>query len=229
MTNDLTLLYVEDEQVVRENFTEIFSLYFKNILTADNGKTALEIYEKNHIDVAILDISIPKVNGLDVAAKIREKDRDIQIIILTAYSEKEKLLQAINLQLFSYLVKPVKQIELNRTLNQVIDKLQKTAVIDLKNGYSWDSVTELLLFNNEEVKLSKNEKKILQFLCLNMNSHHSACTIAEKLFKEINTADSTCNNVVQLLSRFKKKMLSKYHNEYFFIDNIYGLGYKISS
>ena len=76
MTNDFKLLYVEDNKVVRENFVEIFSRYFKNITTADNGKTALELYNNNDFNIAILDISIPEISGLSLAKKIRERDSE---------------------------------------------------------------------------------------------------------------------------------------------------------
>ena len=123
MTNNLTLLYVEDNEIVRENFTEIFTKYFKNIITAENGKDALQLYKNNKIDLAILDISIPIINGLNVAAKIRENDSKTEIIMLSAYSDKPKLLQAVNLHLFSYLIKPVQHNELHDTLTRAIAKL----------------------------------------------------------------------------------------------------------
>ncbi len=229
MTNNLTLLYVEDEEIARESFTEILSLYFKNVIVTDNGKTALEIYNTNKIDIAILDISIPEINGLNVAKKIREQDQDIEIIMLTAFSDKDKLLQAINLQLFSYLIKPVKQNELDSTLNKVIDKLSHGTQINLKHGYNWDENLELLSYNDIDIKISKNEKALIKFLLVSSNLHSTACHIALAILNQENKKDLTCNNIVQLISRFKKKMLSQYNKEHFFIDNVYGLGYKISS
>ncbi len=228
MNNNLTLLYVEDEEIARENFSEIFSLYFKNVIVADNGKTALELYDKNEIDVAILDISIPEINGLTVANKIREQDTKIEIIMLTAYSEKDKLLQAINLQLFSYLIKPVKQNELDTTLNKVIEKLSKNTSINLKHGYTWDTHLEVLSYTDINIKISKTEKALVKYLISNPNLHCTACNIAQNLFTKVNKKDLTCNNTVQLISRFKKKISAQYNHENFFIDNIYGLGYKIS-
>jgi len=228
MRNDLTLLYVEDDDIVRENFKEIFSRYFKSVITTDNGKDALRLYKEHNIDLAILDISIPEINGLNVAAKIRQTDRKTEIIMLSAYSDKPKLLQAVNLQLFSYLIKPVQHKELDDTLNRVIKKLSLNLTTDLKNGYRFDINLGILTYNDINIKISKNEKKLLNFLCSNINSHHTACDIYYELFGTLDEDDSGCNNIVQLISRFKKKMLELHHKEYFFIDNIYGLGYKIS-
>jgi len=226
MISDYRLLYVEDNEIVRDNFVEIFSRYFKNITTADNGKKALELYEKNKFDIAILDISIPEINGLNVAAKIREKDEKIKIIMLSAYSDQEKLLKAVNLQLFSYLIKPVKYQELDRTLKKVITKLSDSSIINLNYGYSWDKNKKSLNYNSSEVKTSKNERALVELLLSYPDRHFSACEISNEILNH--NDDGDCNNITQLISRFKKKMLNLCDKEHFFIDNIYGLGYKIT-
>jgi DNA-binding response OmpR family regulator len=228
MTNNLTLLYVEDDEIVRENFYEIFSNYFSNIITADNGKTALELYKEHHIDIAILDISIPEINGLNVAAKIREKDKYIEIVMLTAYADKEKLFKAVNLQLFSYLVKPVQQDELDKTLNKLITKLSMDSRVRLSYNYSWEKDTQTLYYNNIAVKISKNEKLLVEFLFNNLHRYYTACELDSEIFHNANGDDNSCNNILQLISRFKKKMLKSYNKENFFIDSVYGLGYKIT-
>ena len=84
MMNDISVLYVEDDEIVRDNFAQILQRYFSTVYVADNGRTALELYEQYKPDVAVLDISIPHLSGLQVASKIREVDNDIQIIMLTA-------------------------------------------------------------------------------------------------------------------------------------------------
>jgi len=229
MTKDFELLYVEDNKIVRDNFVEIFSRYFDNITTADNGRTALELYKKNNFDIAILDISIPEINGLSLATKIREMDKDIEIIMLTAYSDKEKLLQAINLRLFSYLIKPVKQNELDITLKELINRLSKGFTLELRNGYTWNIKTEILYYENLEVKITKNEISLVKFLSTNSLRYYTACEIANEILHDKKESDATCNNTIQLISRFKKKMLKSCNKEHFFIDNVYGLGYKITS
>ena len=74
MINDLTILYVEDDETVRENFTEILKEHFLNVITANNGKTALDLYNKYKPHIALLDISVPYINGLTLAEKMREQN-----------------------------------------------------------------------------------------------------------------------------------------------------------
>ena len=227
MTNELTLLYVEDDDVVRENFSEIFSTYFPNILLASNGPDALKMFYNNAIDIIILDVSLPGINGLNVASEIRKQNANVEIIMLTAYSEKDKLIQALNFQVFSYLVKPVKHEELDKTLTSLIQKIYFKNILNLQHNYSFDYEQKTLYYKTQKVTLTKNEKKLIAHLCQHKTLHHSACDIANNLFPDTESSDAACNNIIQLISRFKKKMTSTYDEENFFIDNIYGLGYKI--
>ncbi len=229
MKSELRLLYAEDEKVVRENFLEIFRRYFKNIEVAENGKKALELYKKDKFDIIILDGSMPQVSGFNVASTIRKLDDNIEIIMLTAFADTDKLLKAINLHLFSYLVKPVKNDELDSTLNRVIAKLSKNTKVKFNNFYSWDIEKERLYYLLNEVKLSKKEHYLVKLLVENSHKYHTSCEIQNAIMENEQENDTQCNNIIQLISRFKKKMLESYNKEHFFIDNVYGLGYKIIS
>ncbi len=227
MRNDLTLLYVEDDQVVRENFTEILETYFDRVITTDNGNKALELYKKNSVDVAILDISIPGMNGLNVAAKIREKDDETIILIISAHSDKDKLLKAVNLGLFGYLVKPVTHTQLDESLQKIIKSLPESSLLNLSKGYFWNSKDSLLIYKNEEIKLTKYEIKTIHLLIENRNKYLTACDIQESIFTQKDSSDTACNNVVQLISRLRKKIFKRFDTEDYFIENCYGAGYKI--
>ncbi|MCU7836248.1 MAG: response regulator transcription factor [gamma proteobacterium symbiont of Taylorina sp.] len=227
---DLSVLYVEDDEVVRENFTQILQHYFSQVIVADNGKTALELYKEFKPDVAILDISIPYLSGLQLAEKIRQDNDNIQIIMLTAYADQEKLLQAVNLQLFAYLIKPVKQMELDLTLKKVKKKINKKNYLCLAYGYSWCKNEEILYYNNEQIKLSHKERIFIARLCRYPNRYYTAVEIADKIFAdddEYLTDSSDYNNLVQIISRLKKKLLNKHARSGFFIENVYGEGYRI--
>lgn len=227
MNNNFTLLYVEDDELIRENFTEIFKTYFKTVITTDDGNNALDIYNNNKIDVAILDISINGMNGLNLASKIREVDKDIIILITSAYSEKEKLLTAINLHLFAYLIKPIKHQELMSTLESILLELKNDELNYLHGDYTWNQNKQTLYFKNELLNLTKNEVKVIDILFQYRNRFMNACDLHAILFEEKESPDTTCNNVTQLLSRLKKKIVASCKTDEYFIENYYGSGYKI--
>ena len=227
MKKDLTLLYVEDDPIIRKNYTKIFQMYFANVLTSDNGIDALKIYSDNKIDVGIFDISIPGMNGLNLTSKIRENDENIEIIIISAYSDKEKLLKAVSLRLFTYLVKPVVLGDLKSTIQKLLSKKSKNNNIKFQHNYVWNTQEKALLYKKNTVKITRHEMEIIDILYTNRNRYLSACQIQEILDDETIVESNSCKNMVKLLSRFKKKLNTLFDNDDFFIENCYGLGYKI--
>jgi DNA-binding response OmpR family regulator len=227
MISELTILYVEDDETVRENFTEILKQHFTNVITANNGRTALELYNEHKPNIALLDISIPYINGLNLASKIREKDSDIEIIILTAYSEKEKLIQAVNLQLFAYLIKPIQYEDFDKVINNILKKLHKNDYLFLTNDFKWNKNTKELFYCHTKIKLTNKEHAIVSLLCQYPHQYFSPYNIALEIAKEDNLEERKSNTMIQLLSRFKNKTLKELNIKHFFIENIYGAGYKL--
>lgn len=90
------------------------------IFQAENGREALEIYEREHIQIAILDIEMPGINGIAAAEKIREKDRDCNIIFLTAFDEFSYARKAITVRALDYLLKPYEEQELMLVLEEAM-------------------------------------------------------------------------------------------------------------
>lgn len=227
MKSNLTLLYVEDDQVIRENYTEIFQNYFSTVLVATNGNDALELYNDNKIDIGIFDISLPGINGLNLTSKIREVDEGMEIIIISAHSDKEKLLKAVSLKLFKYLIKPVAHSELIEAIENSIDKKSSSTNILLVNNYVWNSKTRTLFYKNKVVKVSKKEIQIIDILLKNKTSYLSASEIGEYMYDGLSIKSDSNSKVVKILSRFKRKLNERSGDDEFFIKNCYGLGYKI--
>lgn len=227
MISDLTILYVEDDETVRESISEILEQHFSNVITANNGKTAFDLYNEHKPQIALLDISIPQINGLTLASKIREKDSEIQIIILTAYSEKEKLLQAVNLQLFAYLIKPIQFEEFDKVLKNVQKKFKKDEFLLLTNDFKWNKETEELFYEHTKIKLTNKELQIVSLLCTYPNQYFTPYNLALEIGDENSVEEKKSNTIIQLLSRFKNKTLKELNLKHFFIENVYGAGYKI--
>jgi len=105
--DDISILVAEDETKLLHTMVEYLQLFFTHVYAAENGLRAYELYLEKHPDIIIADIHMPLLDGLSLIKKIRREDRKTKIIITTAHSDKEKLLQAIELNLVKYLIKPV--------------------------------------------------------------------------------------------------------------------------
>lgn len=148
LLSNITILYVEDEDMIREEVTYFFSKYVKNFHTAKDGEEGLALFKKINPDIIITDIQMPKMNGLDMIKEINRKN--IPIIITTAYSDIDYFLRAIELNINKFIIKPIDLMELMKSIQECI-----------YNGTMYDKFFEkenLLKIVDENVLLSITDK-----------------------------------------------------------------------
>lgn len=149
IASKLTLLYVEDDEVLRKSSLKLFRNIFKKVDFAVNGVEALEYYEKNSYDVIITDIEMPGLDGLQMAEKIKEKNEEQVIIAFSAYSDSQKLFQAIEIGLDGYIIKP---FDINR-FYKVLKKVNNSITNQHLNEYYKENLEKIL---ENKVKETKN-------------------------------------------------------------------------
>ncbi len=109
---DITILYVEDNEGLRNNMLSLFSRMFDNVLVAEDGEDGYNTFLKSKPKIIITDLNMPKLNGFKMIKKIKDIEPETKIIILSAFDEKKHLHTAIDLGVFRYLHKPAKMPEL---------------------------------------------------------------------------------------------------------------------
>lgn len=114
---ELTLLYVEDDKNVQEAFLPLVERHFKKVLVANNGEEGLTLFEKEGADIVISDIRMPKMDGLSMSEKIKRKDPQVFVLLLTAFSDTKYLMKALEIGVEGYLVKPIDRNKLFEKLN----------------------------------------------------------------------------------------------------------------
>jgi diguanylate cyclase (GGDEF)-like protein len=161
----ITILYVEDEDDVREGYARALKRICAELYTAHNGVVGLELFEKYHPDIIVSDIKMPKMNGLDMVRAIKERDAEVKVIFTTAHSESAYLLEAIELQVEGYLLKPVQK----KSLTGLIEKLAKSIIIEKEYEqqreilqYIIDSESSISVITNIE-KISFASKSFLKY------------------------------------------------------------------
>ena len=170
---NLTVLYVEDDDEVRENISRSLAYFVKHIESASNGDKAYELYEKIVPDIIITDIDMPGMNGLELAARVRESDSFIPIVVTTAYTTEEFLLDAVSLHLERYIVKPVSLAKLKESLESCYNKLKELnrITIEFSTGYSYNLTEKVMEDENGElIALQNKEKLLLELFIKNSNS-----------------------------------------------------------
>jgi YesN/AraC family two-component response regulator len=112
----LTLLYVEDDESTRNQFSMFFKHLAGTIITETNGADGLIAYRKHRPDIIVTDIWMPVMDGLQMVGEIRPTDKAVSIIMLSAFVDTEYLQKSINLGINAYLTKPVNSKHLEKTL-----------------------------------------------------------------------------------------------------------------
>ena len=122
------LLIVDDEPIIRRGIKSLAILSeigISEIFEAGNAEKCLEIIDKEHIDIIMLDINMPNTDGLTLAKILKEKNKNFAIIMVTGYDYFEYMQTAIRLGVDDYLLKPVNKTDIELVLRRMIDKIEK--------------------------------------------------------------------------------------------------------
>ncbi|AXK48423.1 diguanylate cyclase [Aliarcobacter trophiarum LMG 25534] len=156
---NITVLYVEDEKDLREVTSSILQSFTKNQYVATNGQEGYELFLKydSDIDLIISDINMPILNGLEMIKKIKEINKNVPIIVTTAFSNKEYLLEAIDIGVDKYVLKPVDVSKLLQAMSQSLN------YHELKDLYL-DSLTNLSNRNKLKKDLRISDSELMALL-----------------------------------------------------------------
>jgi len=121
---NLSILYVEDDENMQNIMKNgILNMFFKAVYTASDGEEGLLLYTQNRPDIILTDISMPKLNGIEMSKKIRETDHETPIIILSAHSDTDFFLESIELDINGYVIKPIKEGAIVNVLKKCVQNL----------------------------------------------------------------------------------------------------------
>ena len=216
----LTVLFVEDEKGLRNALESAIGDEFSKFIVARDGDDGFKKFKKFKPDIVITDIMMPICDGLEMAKEIKQLSKETPVIVLSAFSEKERLLKAIDVGIDKYLIKPIDPDELMFTLNLVVDEmLSLDELVELKNGYQFDKIKKVLVKDGQTILLTKKELLFISILVKNLGVF--------VLHEEIKKYVWTNKNVTDAAIRtFIKRVREKTGKE--FIKNVPGLGYKIN-
>ncbi len=218
-----TILYVEDEKAIRDNYLRYLNRHFTSVYEAEDGEQAYKIYQDVKPQIMIIDINIPKLNGLELLKKIRQNDHTMKAIMLTAHADVKYLLNAIELKLIKYLIKPVTRDELKKALCLAEQELMDFEVtpkktVILKDKYTWSHELKELRKDSELIYLTNKENILLSLLLENPDKVLSYERIIENIWPDVyeDKLDPLKTIVKNLRKKLPKEMLQ----------NVFGIGFK---
>jgi len=219
---NLNILYVEDEETIIDKYAYFLEESCSKVYIARDGEEAYALYSENKIHLIIMDLLIPKLNGINLAKKIRKENDSIAMIALTAHSDREILLDIVELNFSSYLIKPVGRSDLMNALLKVSRKVDGGRNVPLPCNCAWDGKSKTLFHNDEAVTLTRRELKLFELLVEKAGSPCSDDEIFFYVWGNDFEKVITNSSIRTLVKNLRKKIPQE------LIKNQYGIGYKIN-
>lgn len=220
----MKLLLVEDRKALSNIISKGLRKCSYAVDTAYDGEEAIELFEINEYDLIVLDLNLPKIDGLSVLRHIREKDNSVKIIILSARCEIDDRVKGLDMGANDYLIKPFDFKELEARIRCLLRQqfIQQDSILKYRDMELDINKKNVTIYNNT-LKLTRKEYSILEFLLINRGKVVSAECLIEHIWES--DSDLFSNSLKTHVYSLKKK-LSEYMGEDI-IRNNRGIGYII--
>ena len=213
------VLFLEDEPTIQEVLAEYMKMQGYDVDLASDGDEAIGLLGKNRYDIAVLDIMVPKVSGLDVLGYIQEGYPQMATIMLTALGDDQMQVKAFNLYADDYVVKPVSPIILLKRMETILRRTQRVAAPEVTvRGIKVCKESYQVFCDGDEVKLTLSEFLLIQTLYERPNMVFTR----EQLILHIFNEDYIGNDRIidAHVKNIRKKMPQNY------IKTVIGIGYQ---
>ncbi|TKD56565.1 response regulator transcription factor [Flavobacterium sp. ASW18X] len=224
MSTTYNLLLVEDEPSLGYLLKEYLRIKGFSVTLAKDGLEALSLIDKKHIDLAILDVMMPKMDGFELASKIRDVYPELSFIFLTSRSLKIDVLKGFSLGAVDYLKKPIDEEELVVRIQAILQRIQPQILEEKQNIYmlgqfQFDVKNQQLKTATKEVLLTTREAELLEILATNQNNLTTHKAILTKLWGDNDYFNRKSLNV------FITRLRTYLKEENVQIENVHGKGF----
>ena len=201
----MRLLIVEDERELLESIAEGLRLSGYAVDTAADGAEAEDLFWSETYDLIVLDINLPKIDGFTLLEEIREENKQVNVIMLTARTQVADRVKGLDLGANDYLIKPFHFDELEARIRSLLRRKQvvEDKIIHYRN-LSFDTSTKSLTAGGEVIKLTAKERGIFEYLILNQGRYVPAEELMEHVW-DMNVSD--VSNAVRVhMSALRRKI-----------------------
>lgn len=179
----MKILVVEDDKMIREGICEYMSEFGYEMVQAEDGKMALERFDKNDIGLVVLDIQIPFMSGLEVLREIRTRSM-VPVLMLTAFGDEEYVIDAFSNLADGYMEKPFSLPVLKARLESMIKRYSSQSERFKYGNAEVDFIGYTAKLNGEPVDIKAKELEILKFLLNNEGQALTRMQIIDNVWKE---------------------------------------------
>jgi DNA-binding response OmpR family regulator len=164
--NNKNVLYVEDDETVLNNISKLLRNYFAKVHTAADGQSGYTVFTNEEIDILLVDIELPKLNGINLIKQIRKIDQKVPIVIISAYTKTDYLLESVELNLNKYIVKPFTSKKFHTLLKNLDDTFKGDGTYELTPDVLVNKDECCVTFGGKQFSLTPKELEFLEILAL---------------------------------------------------------------
>ena len=213
----MKILFLEDEPTIRDVLTEYMKMQDYDVTCAKDGEQALRLLKECRFDMAVLDIMVPKVSGLEVLEYIKKQKPDVATIMLTALDDEKTQVQAFNLFADDYVIKPVSPIILLKRMETILRRV-KRAELNEEKGLVIHDDSYQAFYDGKPLELTLSEFLLLQVLI----KEPKRVFTREQLILRIFNEDYVGND--RIIDAHIKNLRKKLPGDY--IKTVIGVGYQ---
>lgn len=228
------ILIVDDNRQLVDSLSMLLEMENFEVLQAYNGMQALELFQENEVDLILLDIMMPKMNGLEALMKLRTMEK-VPVIILSAKSEEQDIVTGLMNGADDYITKPYGKAELMARIHAQIRRYHAwkggipsiTSKQWVNGALVLDQEKKCIIINGNEMKLTPKEYGILELMMTNLGKVFSATEIYEHVWNE-KVCFSVENTVMVHIRKLREKIEVVPKNPQY-IKVVWGIGYKMEN
>jgi len=232
MTSKAKILIVEDEEAIRGGLVDVFIYHGYQVDIAEDGHTGLKLATSGQFDLILLDVMLPGINGFDILKQLREQDREQAVIMLTAKSTDEDIIEGLSLGADDYVVKPFSVTQLVLRVEAVLRRTQpadnKIKMIELDHAHQLDTLNLSMDSDGKHITFTRREMDILQYL----HQHHERPVSRDELLTRVwgyaKNLDLDTRTVDIHIAKIRRK-LEPVPSKPEYLVTIRGAGYKLLS
>ena len=222
----MRILLVEDDKEIQEQLRALFERREFQVNVANDGMEALFYVSEYEIDLAIVDLGLPKMDGLELIEKLREGRQEFPVLVLTARSTWKSKVEGLDAGADDYLTKPFQPEELLARVNALLRRAHGRTSTRLELGpIALDTRSHVVYLHEQEMDLTAFEYKVLEHFLMHPGKIVTRTMLIDRLYEDQEDRDS---NVVEvIIARLRKKL--DVRGDYRPIETLRGRGYRFVS
>lgn len=219
MKQNIRVLFLEDEAIIRDVLREYMQLQGYEVVAACDGEEAMTYLQKESFDMAVLDIMVPKISGIEVLRSIRENKPQMAVIMLTALGDEKTQVDAFNLHADDYVIKPVSPIILLKRMETILRRVKRSERTE-ERGLVIRSDAYQAFYDGKSLELTLSEFLLLETLA----KEPGRAFTREQLILRIFNEDYIGND--RIIDAHVKNLRKKLPGNY--IKTVIGIGYQFT-